>query len=352
MSDDRRRESLPPPPDFNGDVSIEYRACLPGRACRLGIMRIRVLPVNDAPTARNDLAVTESGATVTIDVLANDSDAEGDPLSILSVTDLDVGDARIVGRRVRWSPPEGFVGTASFRYTAADGLGGRASARVTVRVTGNPSTHPGRGVSAWRVGHPGAAPAETPTVAPVRRSRRACRSRESARPPAAGRADRLSVPEGGTVLIDVLANDSDPEGDALSIVSVGSPARGTGRKVGDRVQFTAPSDYVGGVTFPYTIADPRERGAAATVSVSVLLVNVPPVVLARSGSIGARGRRRCRRVSGWARDIDPGATSEVGQAVSFAVATDNSSLFAVQPGIGPSGTSPTRRRRTHTALQP
>ncbi len=315
-------------------------------------MLIRVLPVNDPPTARNDLAVTESGATVTIDVLANDSDPEGDPLSIRSVTDVDVGGARIVGRRVRWSAPEGFVGTVSFGYTVVDGQGGRAGALVTIRVTGTPPLPPPAEESQPRVG---CTPAARPL--PTRRPRRPppARCRSWLPPPPAGpplaRADRLSVPEGGTVLVDVLANDTDPDGDALSIVSVGTPARGAARKVGDRVQFTAPSDYVGAVTFPYTIADPRGARGSAPVSVSVLLVNTPPSFAPGPDQSVAEDAGRRLSPAGPGTSIPAGRARPARPSRSPS-SNDNSSLFAEQPGIGPSGTSPTRRLRTHTALQP
>ena len=74
------------------------------------------------------------------------------------------------------------------------------------------------------------------------------------------RPDELSVPEGGTVVVDVLANDGDPAGDPLTLVSVGAPAHGTAQKVGDRVQYTAPADYAGQVALP--VHDRRPGGCA------------------------------------------------------------------------------------------
>ena len=318
-----------PPPDFSGAVSVRYRACWAGRGCLRGAIRITVVAVNDTPTARDDRASTRRGVPVSIDVLANDSDVDGDALSLLAVSDLGVGGARIVGERIRWSPPPQFVGTASFRYTATDRHGGRASARVTVRATRVASASPPAKATPTL---PPSAPSEQPPAAPV--------TPAAAPPPVESppqaRGDSVSVPEGGTVVVDVLANDTDADGDTLSIVSVGSPARGTARKVGDRVQFTAPSDYVGTVTFPYTIADSRGARDSASVSVSVLLVNVPPsfavgpaqTVLEDAGP---------QSVLGWVGNISPGANSEAGQVVAFLVTNDNNSLFSSQPAIAPDG---------------
>ena len=139
------------------------------------------------------------------------------------------------------------------------------------------------------------------------------------------------------MLVDVLANDHDPDGDSLSIVSVGSPLRGTARRVGDRLQFSAPSDDVGQVSFPYTIADSHGVRATARVSVAVLLVNAPPSFTAGPAQSVSEDAGP-QAVSRWAGSIDPGAASEAGQVVSFLVSNDNGSLFDVQPQIDPSGT--------------
>jgi len=330
-----------PPPDFSGEVSINYEACRPGQGCRHGVLRITVVPVNDAPTARDDLASTKRGEPVSIDVLRNDSDPEGDPLSIRSVSDVRVGRARIVGKRVRWSPPQRLVGAASFRYTVADGHGGTARARVTVRLTGsNPAPPPARTtpVPVRAPSAPSPAPAEQPAPAqePAVTEPAATPAASADNPPSA-RTDRLSVPQGGTAVIDVLANDSDPDGDPLTIVSVGSPVRGTARKVGDRVQFTAPSDFAGQITFPYTIADPRGGRDSASVSVAVLPVNTPPSFSAGPGQ-SVLEDAGSQTAPGWATGISPGPPDEAAQAVSFLVSNDGNSLFSEQPSVAANGT--------------
>ncbi|EGR3376133.1 hypothetical protein DMJ27_25900, partial [Vibrio parahaemolyticus] len=49
-------------------------------------VEVNVTPVNDAPVAKDDIATTQEGTAVTIDVLPNDSDVDGDKLSIQSAT--------------------------------------------------------------------------------------------------------------------------------------------------------------------------------------------------------------------------------------------------------------------------
>ncbi|MFV0360712.1 Ig-like domain-containing protein [Tropicimonas sp.] len=92
--------------------------------------------VNSAPVAADDSAGTAFGEAVSIDVLANDSDADGDALSIDSVTQGASGSVAIAGGQVVYTPNAGFSGTDSFSYTISDGRGGTSTATVAVTVEG------------------------------------------------------------------------------------------------------------------------------------------------------------------------------------------------------------------------
>ena len=101
------------------------------------------------------------------------------------------------------------------------------------------------------------------------------------RPPVAVN-DGVTTPANTVVTIDVLANDSDPDSDALSITNVGSPTRGTARVSGSAVRYTPAAGFVGDVTFPYTISDGNGATATANVSVTVTAVtadDAPPDAL-------------------------------------------------------------------------
>lgn len=89
---------------------------------------------NRDPVAQPDTATTPADAPVTIDVLANDSDADGDALTIVGVTQPAAGLAQIVGSGVRYTPA-GSGGTEVFSYSIDDGHGGRASGEVTVTIS-------------------------------------------------------------------------------------------------------------------------------------------------------------------------------------------------------------------------
>jgi hypothetical protein len=93
-------------------------------------------PVDDntLPNAVEDTATTDEGASVTIDVLDNDTDPDNDPLNIADVTQPDNGSTSEQNGEIEYQPNDGFVGTDSFTYTVADGNGGTDTATVNVTV--------------------------------------------------------------------------------------------------------------------------------------------------------------------------------------------------------------------------
>ena len=93
-------------------------------------------PVGPAPPlATNDSATTAFNTPVTIPVLANDSDPNGDALSITSVTQGARGAVTLNGSAtVTYTPTAGYSGTDSFTYTISDGNGGTATATVNLIV--------------------------------------------------------------------------------------------------------------------------------------------------------------------------------------------------------------------------
>jgi thermitase len=123
-----------PKPDFNGTDSFTYTISDGRGGSDTATVTVTVNAVNDAPVANDDSATTREGTAVTIDVLANDRDVDGDSLSVASVTPGTSGSATINGTSVIYTPNSGFTGTDSFTYTISDGQGGSATARVTVNV--------------------------------------------------------------------------------------------------------------------------------------------------------------------------------------------------------------------------
>lgn len=91
---------------------------------------------NRAPVAVNDTAATRENKPVAINVLANDSDPDGDAISVTSIAKPSNG--TLVSKKdgsASYKPNAGFTGTDVFSYTISDGKGGSSSATVTVTVT-------------------------------------------------------------------------------------------------------------------------------------------------------------------------------------------------------------------------
>ncbi|MBY6204513.1 Ig-like domain-containing protein [Halomonas denitrificans] len=165
-----------PAEGFQGEDSFTYTV---SDGTDTATATVTVSVANDAPVAQSDSAETVSGVPVLIDVLANDSDPNGDELELVSVSSASGGTTSIVGDSVRYASDAGFTGTDSFTYTVRDAGGAEVTGEVSVTVT----------------------PA-TPNTPPVASD------------------DFVLTDRNSVVVIDVLANDSDPDGDPLSIVEL------------------------------------------------------------------------------------------------------------------------------------
>ncbi|EGR9014109.1 tandem-95 repeat protein, partial [Vibrio parahaemolyticus] len=200
-----------------------------------GSANLDILPINDAPNAENDVITTEEDTAVTIDVLVNDSDVEGDALSIQSASvPSEQGSVDIVDGKLVFTPAENFNGDATITYIVTDG-DLTDEAKVTVTVT------------------------------PVNDS-----------PVAVD--DTVSTQEDTVVTIDVLPNDSDVDGDKLSIQSASVPeAQGKVEIVDGKLVFTPAENFNGHAEITYTVTD-GELTDEAKVTVTVNPVNDAPTI--------------------------------------------------------------------------
>jgi hypothetical protein len=76
---------------------------------------------------------------VTINLLANDSDPDGDALSVTANTSPANGTVSLSGGSATYTPAAGFSGTDAFGYTVSDGKGGTASGSVSISVAAAPT---------------------------------------------------------------------------------------------------------------------------------------------------------------------------------------------------------------------
>ena len=123
-----------PDADFSGSDSFNYTISDDNGGNATATVNVTVNAVNDAPVAVDDAVITDEDTALTISVLSNDSDLDGDTLGIIGVTDGSNGTVAISGTDVVYTPDADFNGTDSFTYTISDGNGVGSTATVTVTV--------------------------------------------------------------------------------------------------------------------------------------------------------------------------------------------------------------------------
>lgn len=121
-------------PNRPRDVPDERRGA-PGTATATVTVTVTATATNSPPKAVNDsAAVTKNSSNNVVPALANDSDPDGDPLSVVAVGTASHGTVRLSNGIVTYTPTNGYTGSDMFSYTIADGRGGRATASVSVSV--------------------------------------------------------------------------------------------------------------------------------------------------------------------------------------------------------------------------
>lgn len=280
--------------------------------------------VDDRVTTAEDPAVA-----LTIDVLANDSDPNGDPLSLVSHTEPRHGTMSREGFIFSYKPDDNFNGTDSFTYTVSDGYDGFDTATVTINVTPindrpeafsdsvsmvEDATQIGMlsgfdvdgdslvfslvqdaahgtvsvqmngaftytpedeysGVDTFSFRVRDGSLYSDPTVVTI--------SVNAVNDPPNANDDEVSTQEDAAVTtVDVRSNDIDPDGDSLAIVSFTQPAHGHVTHNGEGSFTYIPSaDFNGTDIFTYTITDGNGSEDTASVNISVVSLNDSPVAI-------------------------------------------------------------------------
>ncbi|MGB6301982.1 MAG: tandem-95 repeat protein, partial [Rivularia sp. (in: cyanobacteria)] len=224
-----------PDSDFNGLASFEYTVS-DGTENTSATVAVTVNPVNDLPIATNDTVETNEDQLLTIlpsDLLSNDSDIDGDRLTITEVNNSTNGIVKLnTDGNILFTPDSDFNGLASFEYTVTDGT---QNTNATVEVTVNPVND-----------------------IPIATN------------------DTVETNEDQPLTIfpsDLLSNDSDIDGDRLTITEVNNSANGTVKLNTDgNILFTPDTDFNGLASFEYTVTDGTDT-TTATVEITVNPVN-------------------------------------------------------------------------------
>src|SRR5690606_34443425 len=227
-----------PAKDFHGVVTFTYRATDGVNESETALVTIEILPVNDAPVARDDAAVVEAGQTVVIDVLDNDEDVDDDALVVELVTGPEFGMASVdtATGLIHFEAPADFDGTITFTYRVNDGHVNSKVATVTVTVE--------RPISVNPVAEP----------------------------------DTFTINEDMVVFGNVLTNDGDPQGDPLTAALVEAPQSGQLMfNANGSFAYIPAKDVHGFVTFTYRATDGVNESETALVTIEILPVNDAPV---------------------------------------------------------------------------
>jgi len=310
--------------------TFAYVVTDPSGETDVGDVEVVIGGANDAPIARADEEGTDEDTPVDVDVLANDTDPEEQELAIVAVDTSDIEGSVVINEdnTLRYIPPadfdaltEGDEVEEEFTYTVGDGYGGTAVAQVTVYVEGaNDAPTAGDDTAAtteetpvvisvlendWDIdgydelsvdlasapGHgtavvTGAGTFEytpdtdwngvdtftyevddntgartigtvTVTVAPVNDA------------PVA-RDDSAAADSSAMIIILVLANDTDVDGDALEVTITAGPDNGTVVVLSNgALAYTSDTGFAGTDSFIYQVSDAGNVLDTATVSVTV-----------------------------------------------------------------------------------
>src|SRR6185312_9884100 len=317
-----------PAANYSGPDSFTYKANDGAADSNVATVSINVTPINDAPVAQNDTVATDENMSVSGNVLTNDSDVDGDALSAVLVSGPSHGSLAVnADGSFTYTPNNGYSGPDSFSYKANDGSVDSNVATVNINVhfvnsapvalsdpvvtnedtpvSGNVLTNDtdadGDALNAVLVNGPahgsltlnadgsftytpsanyngpdsftykandGSADSDVATVsinvAPVNDA------------PSA-QNDSFSTTEDKSVGGNVLINDGDVDGDALSAILVTGPAHGSLTLNADgSFTYTPAADYNGPDSFTYKANDGLADSNVATVSINVGPVNDAP----------------------------------------------------------------------------
>jgi len=282
-----------PNPNFSGGTdTFTYSVSDGNGGTDPATVFLNVIPVNDPPVAVADSATVAEEGTVTIPVIANDTDAENSALTLTAVTQGAHGTVTIVSGQARYQPAANYSGSDTFTYTIRDTASLTSVGTVSVTVT----------------------PVNDPPVAV---------------------ADSAATNEDAPVTVSVLGNDTDVDGDILTVVAVTQSANGSVATNGTTLTFTPAANFSGTATFTYTARDAGGVERTANVTVTVNPVNDPPLAGADSAVTNESTPVTVSVLANDA-DIDGGALSvnAVTQGSNGAVATNGvTATYTPVPGF-------------------
>jgi VCBS repeat-containing protein len=215
-----------PNTDYFGTDTLTFMVSDGELDSNIGTVTINVTPVNDEPIDQNEsITITNPNDVSIIDVITNAIDPDGDELSVVSASSEHGTVIINDDGTLSFIPDEGFTGETTITYTISDGNGGTYTAEVTVTVA------------------------------------------ETNLPPQAN-DDSFTLDIASSYTLDVLANDSDPEGDPLTIINAVSDF-GSVTIVDNQLSFAPLDNASGELVLSYVVSDGINEGVSAQVFVNM-----------------------------------------------------------------------------------
>ena len=222
---------------FDGTDEFVYRVCNTSGLCDSAVVTITIDNTNNPPVAENDINVTDINTPVSGNVLTNDSDPDGDPLTTSKLTDPANGAVTLnPDGTYTYTPNNGFIGEDMFDYTVCDNGGLCDTATVSIEVVVTPPN----------------------SVVAV--------------------DDNISGKVNTPVIGNVLANDFDPENDniILNTAPIAQPAHGSVTINADGTfTYTPDQGFVGIDKFTYQICDDNANQACDQAVVTIDVRDIP-----------------------------------------------------------------------------
>jgi VCBS repeat-containing protein len=286
-----------PAPDFNGGDTFAFKANDGDLDSNVALVTITVGGENDAPVAGDDSASTSEDTPAVLRVLDNDRDADGDKMRVVRVATTSATNGTVTisaDNTLRFVPTPDFSGASTWSYTISDGQL-ESSAHVSMEV-------------------------------------RAVNDAPTARP------DTASTAQGTPIDVQVLANDSDVEGDTLKVVRAATHAgtHGTVSVNADgTLRFVPEANHSGASTFSYVVSDGALE-STALVTVQVLASGVVPVAegapIAQPDAYVVSGRRLQTAASNGVLRNDTDSSGRAGRGLqAFVASTPRHGLLVLKP---------------------
>ncbi|MFY9914471.1 MAG: Ig-like domain-containing protein, partial [Nocardioidaceae bacterium] len=225
-----------PDPNWFGLESLSYTISDGNGGTASANVTVTITAVNDPPVANpNAFTIAEDSGALALNVTGNDTDADGDTLTVTSVTGAAHGTIANPSAGVyTYDPDPNWFGLESLTYTVSDGNGGTDTSTIAVTVT-------------------------------------------SVNDPPVANNDTLTIAEdSGPATLDLLTNDTDIEGDTLTVTAV-TALNGTITSPGGVWTYTPNANFNGTDTLTYTVSDGNGGTDTGTMTVTVTPVNDPPV---------------------------------------------------------------------------